>query len=166
MFADGSLRVRTEGEKRLVNTFENLEIKNFSDGGRIILKDIAKIQEQYDDSSVLKFVDGNPAVEIFVRRSKTNDALEISKNVKEVVENFKKNISSNLKIETYNSAAELIQDRISLLVKNGLTGLILVFINIVKSQQKIFVFSFMSFLQTEEFLASTHFKVLFVVLLC
>ena len=126
LFADGSLRVRTEGEKRLVKTFENLEIKNFSDGGRIILKDIAKIQEQYDDSSVLKFVDGNPAVEIFVRRSKTNDALETSKNVKQVIENFKRNISPNLKIETYNSAAELIEDRISLLVKNGLTGLILV----------------------------------------
>ena len=34
-FADGSLRVRTVGEKRLVETFKKLELKNFSSGGRI-----------------------------------------------------------------------------------------------------------------------------------
>ena len=77
-FANGSLRVRTEGEKRLVKTFDNLEIKNFIDGGRIILKDIAKVTEQFDDSSILKFVDSKPAVELHVMRSKTNDALETS----------------------------------------------------------------------------------------
>ena len=125
-FADGSLRVRTEGEKRLVKTYENLEIKNFFDGGRIVLKDIAKIREQYDDKSILKFVDGKPAVEIHVMRSKSKDALETSKNVKKVISIFKKNLSNNLKIETYNSASELIEDRIGLLVKNGMTGLILV----------------------------------------
>ena len=35
-------------------------------------------------------------------------------------------MSKNLKVETYNSASELIEDRIGLLVKNGATGLILV----------------------------------------
>ena len=67
-FANGSLRVRTEGEKRLVKTFDNLEIKNFIDGGRIILKDIAKVTEQFDDTSILKFVDSKPAVELHVMK--------------------------------------------------------------------------------------------------
>ena len=125
-FANGSLRVRTEGEKRLVKTFDNLEIKNFIDGGRIILKDIAKVTEQFDDTSILKFVDSKPAVELHVMRSKTNDALETSKSVKKILSQFKEGMSKNLKIETYNSASELIEDRIGLLVKNGATGLILV----------------------------------------
>ena len=127
-FAEGSLRVRTEGEKRLVETFENLEIQNFIDGGRIILKEIAEIKEQYDDSSILKYVDGNPAVEIFVRRSKSNDALKVAENVNVVLEKFKKDYSEKIKIQTYNSASELIEERINLLVKNGSTGLILVLV--------------------------------------
>ena len=112
-FANGSLRVRTEGEKRLVKTFDNLEIKNFIDGGRIILKDIAKVTEQFDDTSILKFVDSKPAVELLVMRSKTNDALETSKSVKKILSQFKEGMSKNLKVETYNSASELIEDRIS-----------------------------------------------------
>ena len=74
----------------------------------------------------MKFVNANPAVEIFVRRSKSKDALEIANKVKSVVDKFKKSAPLNLQIDTYNSASELIEDRIGLLVKNGMTGLILV----------------------------------------
>ena len=74
----------------------------------------------------MKFVNANPAVEIFVRRSKSKDALEIANKVKSVVNKFKKSAPLNLQIDTYNSASELIEDRIGLLVKNGMTGLILV----------------------------------------
>ena len=55
-------------------------------------------------------------------RSKTNDALETSKSVKKILSQFKQGMSKNLKIETYNSASALIDDRICLLVKNGATG--------------------------------------------
>ncbi len=125
-FADGSLRVRTVGEKRLVETFNKLELKNSGSGGRIILQDIAKISSGYEKGSILKSVDGNPAVELWVRRSKTSDALEVSENVEKVILNSKKIIGNTVKIETYNTAANLIQERITLLVKNGLSGLCIV----------------------------------------
>ena len=125
-FADGSLRVRTIGEKRLVETFKKLELKNSSSGGRILLDDIAEIKSSVKKGSVLKSIDGNPAVELWVRRSKTSDALEVSENVEKVIDNAK-NITGNLiKVETYNTAAKLIEERISLLVKNGLSGLCIV----------------------------------------
>ena len=89
-FADGSLRVRTVGEKRLVETFKKLELKNFSSGGRITLEDIAQIKSSVEKGSVLKFVDGNTAVELWVRRSKTSDALQVSENVEKVIANAKK----------------------------------------------------------------------------
>ena len=125
-FADGSLRVRTVGEKRLVETFKKLELKNFSSGGRITLEDIAQIKSSVEKGSVLKFVDGNPAVELWVRRSKTSDALQVSENVEKVIANAKNIIGNAIKVETYNTAANLIEERISLLVKNGLSGLCIV----------------------------------------
>ena len=76
-FADWSLRVRTEGEKRLVETFNKLELKNSITGGRIILQDITKISSSFEKGSILKSVDGNPAVEVWVRRSKTSAALKM-----------------------------------------------------------------------------------------
>ena len=89
-FADGSLRIRTSGDKTLVEHFENLQIKSFNDGGKIILKDIAEIKETYDDSSILQYVNGNPAVEISVRRSKTSDALNTAAIVEKELIKFKK----------------------------------------------------------------------------
>jgi multidrug efflux pump subunit AcrB len=125
-FADGSLRVRTEGEKRLVETFNKLELKNSISGGRIILQDIAKISSSFEQGSILKSVDGNPAVELWVRRSKTSDALKVSENVQKVILKSKNIIGNTVKIETYNTAANLIEERITLLVKNGLSGLCIV----------------------------------------
>ena len=125
-YADGSLRVRTEGEKRLVDSFKKLELKSSSSGGRVLLEDLAKITYSIEKGSILKFVDGNPAVELWVRRSKTSDAIEVSKNVENVISSSQSLIGNNIKIETYNTAAELIQERISLLVKNGLSGLCIV----------------------------------------
>ena len=125
-FADGSLRVRTIGEKRLVETFKKLELKNSSSGGRILLDDIAEIKSSVKKGSVLKSIDGNPAVELWVRRSKTSDALEVSENVEKVIVNAKNIIGNVIKVETYNTAANLIEERISLLVKNGLSGLCIV----------------------------------------
>ena len=125
-FADGSLRVRTIGEKRLVETFKKLEFKNFSSGGRILLDDIAEIKPSVKKGSVLKSIDGNPAVELWVRRSKTSDALEVSESVEKVIANAKNIVGNVIKVETYNTAANLIEERISLLVKNGLSGLCIV----------------------------------------
>ena len=125
-FADGSLRVRTIGEKRLVETFKKLELKNSSSGARILLGDIANIKPSIKKRSILKFIDGKPAVEIWVRRSKTSDALKVSENVNEVIANSQDIIGKQIKIHTYNTAANLIEERISLLVKNGLSGLCIV----------------------------------------
>ena len=125
-FADGSLRVRTEGEKRLVETFKKLELKNTISGGRIILQDIARISSTFEQGSILKSVDDNPAVELWVRRSKTSDALEVSENVNKVISESKNIIGNRVNVETYNTAANLIQERITLLVKNGLSGLCIV----------------------------------------
>ena len=125
-FADGSLRVRTVGEKKLVETFKALELRNSISGGRILLKDVAIIKSSVAKSSVLKYVNGKPAVELWVRRSKTSDALEVSENIQEVLTNSKNIISSSINIQTYNTAANLIQERISLLIKNGVSGLCIV----------------------------------------
>ena len=104
-YADGSLRVRTEGEKRLVDSFKKLELKSSSSGGRVLLEDLAKITYSIEKGSILKVVDGNPAVELWVRRSKTSDAIEVSKNVENVISSSQRLIVNNIKIETYNTAA-------------------------------------------------------------
>ena len=54
----------------------------------MILKDIAEIKETYDESSILQYVNGNPAVEISVRRSKTSDALDTAAIVEEELIKF------------------------------------------------------------------------------
>ena len=76
----------------------------------------------------MQYINGNPAVEISVRRSKTSDALNTAAIVEKELIKFKKEKSNFIEVMTYNTASNLIKERISLLVKNGISGLIIVLI--------------------------------------
>ncbi|MCE2516353.1 MAG: efflux RND transporter permease subunit [Alphaproteobacteria bacterium] len=125
--ADGALRVRSLGLLKTAAEYENVEIISRPDGSRVLLKDIATITEQTDESSYVSLTrKGINAVELEFRRGKSSDSLDINATIQDWLTNFRKTAPESLIIEQYDIRANLIQERISLLVKNGLGGLVLV----------------------------------------
>jgi len=127
--ADGALRVRSLGLKKTAAEYEDIEIIIRPDGSRVLLKDIATISDATAESTYVSITrQGERAVELEFRRGKTNDSLEINQVIQDWLTDFRDKAPENLTIEQYDIRANLIQERISLLVKNGAGGLLLVIV--------------------------------------
>ena len=127
--ADGALRVRSLGLKKTAAEYEDIEIIIRPDGSRVLLKDIAAISDATAESTYVSITrQGERAVELEFRRGKTNDSLEINQVIQDWLTDFRDKAPENLTIEQYDIRANLIQERISLLVKNGAGGLLLVIV--------------------------------------
>ncbi|XDZ64610.1 efflux RND transporter permease subunit [Alphaproteobacteria bacterium LSUCC0684] len=125
-FADGALRVRSLGLRRTAAEYEDVEVVIRPDGSRVLLGDIATITDAFDEPYVKITRNGMPAVELEFRRGKTNDSLEINDVIQDWLAAYRTKAPESLIIEQYNIQADLIQERIALLLKNGASGLVLV----------------------------------------
>ena len=126
--ADGALRVRSLGLKEIAGDYAQIEILVKSDGTRVLLGDIARISEAFTEPSVQAFRNGQNAINLNVLRSSSNDALKVNKTVQDYLEKQKLLLPISLKVEQFGTAAKLISDRINLLTKNAVSGLIIVLI--------------------------------------
>jgi multidrug efflux pump subunit AcrB len=127
--ADGALRVRSLGLKKTAAEYEDIEIIIRPDGSRVLLKDIATISDATSESTYVAITrQGERAVVLEFRRGKSNDSLEINQVIQDWLLGFREKAPENLTIEQYDVRANLIQERISLLVKNGAGGLLLVIV--------------------------------------
>ena len=124
--AGGEQQVRSLGLKRTSAEVEAIEIKAFPDGRKVFLRDIATVREAFKDTSKVAFRNGRPAIELHIRRALNTDALDLAKTVSDYIESVRPTLPPTLNLEQYDVRADSIQERIRLLVDNGLGGLLLV----------------------------------------
>lgn len=124
--AGGESQVRSLGLKRTAAEVEEIDIKAFPDGRKLLLRDIARVREAFEDTSRLAFRNGEPAIELNIRRATNTDALDAAKTVANYMNEVAPTLPPTLKLEQYDVRAKSIQQRIQLLVTNGLGGLLLV----------------------------------------
>lgn len=103
--------------------FENLLIK--IGGKSLYLKDIAKIEKKYEDSSTLFSFNGEHALSLAVEQSETSDALKISKDMKELLQKINKQ-DKDIHISISDDNSEKIRDRLNIVISNILLGIMLI----------------------------------------
>ena len=119
-------KIKFFGEKNTIDQISNLEVMVGKNGEKIVLKDIAEIDMTFDKEGQYGLINGKRAISIDVKRASGRDALKMAEILENYVNTFLSNNSSNVKIEIYDLVVQSVRDRISLLIKNGLGGLILV----------------------------------------
>lgn len=124
--AGGERQIRSLGLKRTAREVGDIDMIATSDGRSVKLNDIAKVSEAYKDSSRVALRNGQLAIELNVRRAVNTDALEIAERVSTYLDELQEEMPPTLVIEQYDERARSIEDRISLLVNNGASGLALV----------------------------------------
>ncbi len=126
IFQNGTtLQLRTFSKKDKVLDIENIEIIN-KEGGKVKIKDIAKVYENFNEKDSQGFSNGQKAITLKIFRSLGSDVLENTKILERTVDAFKAELNTNINIQIYDLSSQLIRDRINLLLKNGLGGLVLV----------------------------------------
>ncbi len=119
-------RPRALGLARSAEEVAGIEVLARADGHRLRFADIARVAEGFDDGEPEARRGGLRAVELHVQRSLNADALTVNEIVRETLDTLRAELPPTLELERYDVLADLIRDRIRLLVENGLSGFLLV----------------------------------------
>ena len=93
---------------------------------RFYLKDIANIEYKLGDSITKSHFNGKTNVSIGVNKGTTGDAIELVKQIKEILVKEQKNYP-DIKLDTYSDTSVWIKNRLNTVVANILFGLFLLF---------------------------------------
>ncbi len=124
----GEFLVRSEGKRYTGAQFEQIPLLARPDGAMVRLGDVARITDGFEDTDIKARFNGKPAVMVLVRRTDSQDTIVISDTVKEYITSRKGDLPGGITLAFWFDMADMVQDRIDLLLKNGLQGIVLVFI--------------------------------------
>ncbi len=121
------IRLRTMGRKYTGAELAKIVVMANADGETVTLDQVAQIKDDFEDNPVQAVIDGKPAVMVMAIKTKGEDSLAIAKAVKEYVAQKQAQLPKGAILKILYDNTELLQDRIDLLVENGIQGLIIVF---------------------------------------
>ncbi len=121
-------RVRAGEDRRSIPEIGATPIRTLPDGTQLTLRDVADIRDAGFQDAVQVFRNGQPSIVVSAERAASGDALEIQALVDGVVADMRSTVPEGVEIVTGRSRAEPIADRLNMLVRNGLSGLVLVLI--------------------------------------
>ncbi len=122
----GEILIRTKGQAYTGRDFERIVLRTRPDGTRIFVGDVAKVVDGFADTDQWSRFDGYPAIVLSVYRVGEQDALDLGREVKDYVKNAR--LPRGISIITWHDTSNYLQQRIDLLLRNGLQGLVLVFL--------------------------------------
>lgn len=96
------------------------------DGAVITVGEIATVRDEFLDSTSISRIDGQPGLAISIKVASTEDLLACSEAVNEYVQNRK--LPYGYRLVTWGDTSIDVRDRLELLTRNGLQGLLLVFL--------------------------------------
>lgn len=107
---------------------EFMELPLIADqAGRLIkLGDVATVKRQAREGEIRLTYQGKPAVDLILQRAENNDALKSARILEKWLKEAVPALPPTVKIHVYAQSWQLIEDRISLLLVNGLQGFVLV----------------------------------------
>lgn len=126
----GEVLLRTEGQAYVQEDFENIVVFSNPDGSRVLLSDIAQINDGFDEAPFVTTFNGKRAVMIDVIRVGDQDALEITRTVREFIEKISPTLPQGVSLTVWQDRSEIVKDRLNLLLRNAAQGGFLVLITL------------------------------------
>jgi multidrug efflux pump subunit AcrB len=127
---DAAKQLRALGQRRDEKAFAELPLITTADGQQLSLGDVAIIERRpRDDQATLTF-EGKPAIELQVMRGEDDDMLDLAEKVRTWGAEHKHSLPKGVKMTFYFEAWKHVQERISTLLWNGISGLVLVILTL------------------------------------
>ena len=124
----GEILLRTIGQAYRGDEYERLVLLARTDGTRLHLGDVATVIDGFAETDQFARFDVEPTILISVFRSGDQSDLEISRVVFDYVDRTAPTLSEGISLTIWQDQARILNDRLSLMLRNGLTGFALVFI--------------------------------------
>ena len=124
--ASGDLLLRTNNKGDRGEDFADIVLRSDSNGRILRLGDVAQIRDGFADIDLIQQFNGRQSLFVKVQKSEAEDALTIAAAVKSRLESYK--TDSQLDIAIWDDQTDILEQRLGLLIRNGILGFALVFL--------------------------------------
>ena len=126
---ESQVRVRTLGQRYDQQDFEDIVVLSRSDGTVMRLGDIASVRDGFQDIDLIIRHQDKPAVFVEVSRAEGEQVMRVAAAVQEHVANvIIPSLPDGVGVTIWNDDSQTYSERVDLLLKNGILGLMLVLI--------------------------------------
>lgn len=125
----GDLLLRTNAKREQGEDFADIPLRGQADGSVLRLRDVATIRDGFVDVDLVNQFEGRQSVFVRVQKSEAEDALAIAADVKTMLAAYQP--PEGIDIAIWDDQTEVLEGRLSLLLRNGMLGFALVFLFLV-----------------------------------
>ena len=128
----GDVSLRLRNQAYTAGEFAALPLRRGPSGGTIRLGDVAEIRDAFVDQEVLGRFDGAPTVSLQIQTEGDDDIITASRDARETITTFiaEGRVPQGLAVTHWVDESFRIADRLGLLVRNGLIGILLVLVTL------------------------------------
>ena len=122
--------VRFADERRSPHEFEDLVVIAGKSGAEVRLGDIATISDRFELDEDKAFFNGRRAAILEIVKTRDEDTLTVMDAVSDFVEGARQTAPPSVEFAITNNVSSIVRDRLTMLLRNGGQGLILVFLTL------------------------------------
>lgn len=120
--------IRSYNKKYQAADLEEIEVISSIDGRKIVLSDICRVQEQWPENRFYSEYNGRRSVGFNVMYTKSEDVIEIVEITERLAKQYEKKYAGLVEFNTFIKETDELEERIELMSRNGILGLILVLV--------------------------------------
>ncbi|WP_346837963.1 efflux RND transporter permease subunit [Microbulbifer sp. SAOS-129_SWC] len=124
----GDIQVQTRGQAYTAEDFERIPLISRKDGTKLLVGDVAKVTDGFEeDGSIIRF-NGKPAMNLRVLQGEPLDVVDTARRINDFMADARKQLPPGMEFETWFDFSKAYEGRMNLLTNNALGGLLLVFV--------------------------------------
>ncbi|MGJ3241518.1 MAG: efflux RND transporter permease subunit [Opitutales bacterium] len=124
--AQGEILLRMDARKQLAEEFGRIEILATTDGGTVLLEEIADIRDGFEEAGLPEQFNEQNSVSIQVYRVGDQSPVEIAAAVQAVLGAFERTLPPGVTWRIDDNSADDYRDRVNLLLENGVIAIFIV----------------------------------------
>ena len=125
---NGDILIRSDGQAYSAREFADIPVLTNDSGKPITLGEVARIDDGFEEKSLITTFNGEPAVLVEVRRVGGQSAIEVSALTKQTMAEIQPRLPQGVSIDYWDDDSEYLQTRISAVVDSAIWGAVLVII--------------------------------------
>ena len=124
----GDIRLQTRGQAYKGYDFEQISLMTRGDGTKLLVGDVATVVDGFEDQKVKTRRNGVPSHNLQVFVTSNPNTLKTTETVQDWIGEIRPTLPEGVELNMWRDASKPFQDRVGTLLKNGLGGLLLVFL--------------------------------------
>jgi multidrug efflux pump subunit AcrB len=118
--------VRITGKTSDISSLEDIVIRSNFEGQKIVVSDIASVQDVYEEKLTQTLFNGEPAISVVVVKNQNADVIDTVDRIFPEIERFRSSLPEGFSLDVYLNEAESIQAKLDVAITNAMIGFVLV----------------------------------------